>query len=156
MELTNVIKSPVLTEKSNILKEQNQVFVFKVDFHANKFQIKEAVETIFQVKVAKVNVIKVDKKPKNVGRFHGFTNRYKKAMVWLKEGQNLNYLPEDEESNDELKAQEVKVEKEAKAAKAAEVEKRVAQKLAAKKQTATKVAKTTKAQTAPKRKVGGE
>ncbi|PPJ44282.1 50S ribosomal protein L23, partial [Rhizobium sp. KAs_5_22] len=75
-----------LTEKSDYLRTKNQVLTFKVDFAANKFQIKEAVETIFQVKVAKVNTIKIDKKPKNVGRFHGFTNRYKKAMVTLVEG----------------------------------------------------------------------
>ncbi|WP_027121261.1 50S ribosomal protein L23 [Mycoplasma leonicaptivi] len=153
MELTRIIKSPILTEKSDYLRTKNQVLTFKVDFAANKFQIKEAVETIFQVKVAKVNTIKIDKKPKNVGRFHGFTNRYKKAMVTLVEGQEINYIPSEEQSKeDKLKADEVKS---TKMKKASEVEAKVAQKLAAKKSVATKTS-TVKKATTTKRKVGGE
>lgn len=80
MEITKVIKAPVLTEKTDI-QRTNGVYTFKVDFHATKYQIKNAIETIFGVKVTKINTIKVNKQPKNIGRFHGFTNRYKKAMV---------------------------------------------------------------------------
>ncbi|QNM93430.1 50S ribosomal protein L23 [Mycoplasma sp. Pen4] len=157
MELTRIIKAPVLTEKSDIARAKG-VFTFKVDFHANKHQIAEAVEAIFQVKVAKVNTIKVDKKPKNVGRFHGFTNRYKKAMVTIVDGDKLNFIPGEAEEaavleETKAKAEEAKV---TKAKKAAEVEKKAAAKMAAKKSTATKTAKTTTRKTTTKRKVGGE
>ncbi|QCZ36832.1 50S ribosomal protein L23 [Mycoplasma nasistruthionis] len=157
MELTRVIKAPVLTEKSELQRMRN-VFTFKVDFHANKFQIANAVETIFGVKVEKVNTIKVDKKAKNVGRFHGFTNRYKKAMVTVKEGSNLNFLPGEEQEKAVLAETQAKAEeaKKAKAAKSAEVEKKAAAKLAAKKTSATKATKTTVKKTTTKRKVGGE
>lgn len=155
MELTKVIKSPILTEKTDILRTKNNVFVFKVDYSANKFQIKEAVETIFKVKVAKVNTIKIEKQPKSVGRFHGFTNRYKKAMVTIVEGENMNYLPSDSEQATEIQSEETKAAKAAKAQKSKEVEAKVAQKLANKKTVATK--KTTVAKkTTTKRKVGGE
>ncbi|MEA4190939.1 MULTISPECIES: 50S ribosomal protein L23 [unclassified Mycoplasma] len=155
MELTRIIKAPVLTEKSDIQRAKG-VYTFKVDFHANKFQIAQAVETIFQVKVDKVRTIKVDKKAKNVGRFHGFTNRYKKAMVTLKEGSTLNYVPSDAEEAvlAETKAK-VDEAKKAKASKASEVEKKAAAKLAAKKTTAKK-ANTAVKKTTTKRKVGGE
>ncbi|WP_426461112.1 50S ribosomal protein L23 [Mycoplasma hafezii] len=153
MELTRVIKAPILTEKTDAQRAAG-VYTFKVDFHANKHQIAEAVETIFGVKVTKVNTIKVGKKAKNVGRFHGFTNRYKKAMVWIAEGENLNYLPEDDAQT--LESEEVKAEKEAKAAKANEVENKVAAKLAAKKASATKAAKAPVKQAVTRRKVGGE
>ncbi|WAM08173.1 50S ribosomal protein L23 [Mycoplasmopsis cynos] len=68
MELTNVIKSPILTEKTDKLRSNKNkpVFTFKVDYAANKYQIKEAVETIFNVKVESVNTIKVGEKNQKV------------------------------------------------------------------------------------------
>ncbi|SJZ46208.1 50S ribosomal protein L23 [Mycoplasmopsis verecunda] len=157
MELTRVIIAPVLTEKSDI-QRANGVYTFKVAYNANKHQIAEAIETIFNVEVDTVRTIKVDKKAKNVGRFHGFTNRYKKAMVTLKPGSQLNYLPADEEEA-KLAAEEAKVKEEVKAqkaAKSADVEKKAAAKLAAKKSTATKATKTVAKKPTTKRKVGGE
>ncbi|VEU76444.1 50S ribosomal protein L23 [Mycoplasmopsis columboralis] len=148
MELTKVIKAPVLTEKT-YQQMANGVYTFRVDYHANKFQIANAVEQIFQVKVEKVNTIKVDKKPKNVGRFHGFTNRYKKAMVTLVAGQEINFFPNEDVKNDKDQAS-----KEEKRTMASDVEKRVAAKLASKKQTATKSATST-AKVSTHRKVGG-
>ncbi|MBN4083844.1 50S ribosomal protein L23 [Mycoplasma sp. CSL10137] len=155
MELTQVIKSPILTEKTDVLRTTQSTFVFKVDYAANKYQIKEAIETIFGVKVASVRTIKVEKQPKSVGRFHGFTNRYKKAMVKLVEGQSINYIPSDDEEKAQIVSEEAKEAKKAKEAKAKDVENKVAKKLASKKQVATKKA-TVKAKTTTKRKVGGE
>ncbi|RIV16582.1 50S ribosomal protein L23 [Mycoplasmopsis gallopavonis] len=151
MELTRVIKSPILTEKTDTLRAGG-VYTFKVDYHANKHQIAQAIETIFNVKVTKVNTIKVEKQPKSVGRFHGFTNRYKKAMVWI-EGDSLNYLPEDQEA---VESEEAKASKAEKAAKASEVENKVAAKLAQKKASATKAAKAPVKQTTTRRKMGAE
>ncbi|MGZ9756786.1 50S ribosomal protein L23 [Mycoplasma sp. 4423] len=133
MELTKVIKAPILSEKTDILRTKNNIYVFKVDYAANKYQIKEAIETIFQVEVESVNTIKVNKKAKNVGRYHGFTNRYKKAMVTLKDGQTMNYLPNESELKADDNSQQKVEEKAAKAKKSADVEAKVAQKLAAKK-----------------------
>ncbi|WP_036452142.1 50S ribosomal protein L23 [Mycoplasma buteonis] len=153
MELTRVIKAPILTEKTDGQRASG-VYTFKVDYHANKHQIALAVETIFGVKVTKVNTIKIEKKAKNVGRFHGFTNRYKKAMVWIADGQSLNYLPED--GSEALESEETATAKAEKVAKANEVENKVAAKLASKKATATKAAKAPVKQATTRRKVGGE
>ncbi|MBZ4212605.1 50S ribosomal protein L23 [Mycoplasma sp. U97] len=131
MEITRVIRRPILTEKSNVGLSSN-VYTFEVDYTANKYQIKKAVEFIFKVKVVDVNTIKVDKKPKNLGRFHGFTNRYKKAMVKLAEGFTIAFYPQEETQDakkESEKAEEIKATK----AKAEAKEAKVAEKLAAKK-----------------------
>lgn len=86
--MRNVIKAPIITEKSAALAEEN-VITFKVDTKANKTQIKQAVETLFDVKVESVNTINVKPKKKRVGRYVGKTNRVKKAIVKLKEGSSI-------------------------------------------------------------------
>lgn len=102
MHVTQVIKRPILTEKTNTLQAAN-TYTFEVDYAANKYQIKKAVEFIFQVKVVRVNTIKVDKKFKRLGRFEGYLNRYKKAIVTLKEGDVINFYPNESEAKDEAK-----------------------------------------------------
>lgn len=84
-----VIKSPVITEKSTAkLAEANQA-VFWVDPNANKTEIKEAVEKIFNVKVLSVNTQKVPGKIKRMGKFSGRKPTRKKAYVSLKEGDKI-------------------------------------------------------------------
>ena len=85
----NVIKAPIITEKSATLRENGNVVVFSVDPKANKVQIKQAVEKIFDVKVESVNTINVKPRKKRVGRYAGLTNRKKKAIVKLKEGSSI-------------------------------------------------------------------
>lgn len=85
----DVIKAPIITEKSATLKEDGNVVVFSVDPKANKVQIKQAVEKIFNVKVESVNTINVKPRKKRVGRYAGLTNRKKKAIVKLKEGSSI-------------------------------------------------------------------
>lgn len=80
----DVIKQPVITEESTDLMEDKK-YVFYVDPKANKTEIKQAVESIFDVKVVKVNTIKVPRKPKNFGRYSGYTSLRKKAVVKLSE-----------------------------------------------------------------------
>ncbi|EGL82013.1 Ribosomal protein L25/L23 [Caldalkalibacillus thermarum TA2.A1] len=80
----DIIKRPIITERSTDLMEQKK-YVFEVDVKANKTEIKKAVEQIFDVKVVKVNTINMKKKPKRFGRFSGFTPRRKKAIVQLSE-----------------------------------------------------------------------
>jgi len=84
----DIIKAPIITEKSSDLA-QNNTFVFSVDTKANKTQIKQAIENIFDVKVEKVNTINVKPKKKRVGRYLGKTNRVKKAIVKLSEGSSI-------------------------------------------------------------------
>ena len=85
----NVIKAPIITEKSATLRENGNIVVFSVDPKANKVQIKQAVEKIFDVKVESVNTINVKPRKKRVGRYAGLTNRKKKAIVKLKEGSSI-------------------------------------------------------------------
>lgn len=84
----DIIKAPIITEKSSTLA-QNNTYVFSVDIKANKTQIKDAIEKIFNVKVENVNTINVKPKKKRVGRYAGKTQRVKKAIVKLKEGSSI-------------------------------------------------------------------
>ncbi len=79
----DVIKAPVITEKSAAIASDDRKYVFEVDTKANKTQIKQAVEKIFKVKVDSVNTVNVHPKKKRVGRYTGFTNKSKKAIVTL-------------------------------------------------------------------------
>ena len=85
----DVIKAPVITEKTAQLSQNGNVITFNVDPKSNKTQIKQAVEKIFDVKVEKVNTINVKPRKKRVGRYTGLTNRRKKAIVTLKEGSSI-------------------------------------------------------------------
>ena len=82
----DIIKAPVITEKSSNIASNDRKYVFKVDAKANKSQIKDAIEKIFKVKVESVNTVNVHPKKKRVGRYSGMTNKYKKAIVTLVNG----------------------------------------------------------------------
>ena len=128
MRIDEVIKYPILSEKT-YAKMAEGVYTFAVDFRTNKAEVKKVVEHIFDVKVEKVNIMLVNKKAKSLGRFQGFTNRYKKAIVKLVDGQNINIFPE--EATQEASKVEVK---ETKKAEMSEAEKKAAAKIAAKAQ----------------------
>ena len=85
----DIIKAPIITEKASNLKESENTYTFSVDVKANKTQIKQAIEAIFNVKVESVNTINVHPRKKRVGRYSGYTNRVKKAIVKLKEGSSI-------------------------------------------------------------------
>lgn len=91
-DLNKVIKKPCLTEKGMSLQESNNQIVIKVDPRANKLEIKEAVEKLFKVKVAKVRTSNVLGKSKRVGRFSGTTSDWKKAVISLAEGHKIDFL----------------------------------------------------------------
>ena len=85
----DVVVAPVITEKSTILSEHNQV-VFEVAIDANKKEIKDAIEALFSVEVTAVNTIRVKGKTK---RFRGIPGRrkdVKKAVVTLKDGDTID------------------------------------------------------------------
>ena len=93
-DLTRIILKPVITERSNALKESSNKFVFEVDVHANKREIKLAVEKLFNVTVKDVTTAVMRGKPKTTlmkgGRFEGKRPDRKKAIVRLGEGQNID------------------------------------------------------------------
>ena len=84
----DIIKAPVVTEKSTNGKNLNQD-TFKVAPKASKIEIKEAVEKIFNVEVVAVSTLNEKVKTKRVGRYEGLSNRSKKAIVTLKAGQTI-------------------------------------------------------------------
>lgn len=91
MHLTEVIKKPILTEKS-FVGHANGVYTFIVDKKANKVTIKKTFEEIFQTQVDSVRTMNCDGKEKRMGKFVGKTNAYKKAIITLKDGQTLDVL----------------------------------------------------------------
>jgi large subunit ribosomal protein L23 len=88
-----IIKGPHLTEKADSLQEGHGKVIIKVSPEANKIEIKQAVESIFNVKVGSVNTSKVRGKQKRVGRHFGRTTDWKKAVITLTEGK-INFLEE--------------------------------------------------------------
>ena len=86
----DIIKAPVITEKSSNIASNDRKYVFKVDAKANKSQIKDAIEKIFKVKVESANTVNVHPKKKRVGRYSGMTNKYKKAIVTLVNGNKID------------------------------------------------------------------
>lgn len=85
-ELLRIIKRPVVTEKSTLLKEASNQVVFEVDRRASKPAIKRAIEKAFNVKVENVNTLVVRGKVKTMGRNTGKRPNWKKAIVTLKAG----------------------------------------------------------------------
>lgn len=83
MELYQIIKKMLLTEKGTILREQANKYNFEVDSRANKIEVKTAIEKIFKVNVTSVRVINVRGKMKRVGKVLGKRKDWKKAVVTL-------------------------------------------------------------------------
>ena len=83
MSLYDVIKKPIITESSMLAMDEKK-YTFEVDGRAHKLLIKRAVEAAFEgVKVASVNTVNVKPKAKRVGKYTGYTNKVKKAIVTL-------------------------------------------------------------------------
>jgi large subunit ribosomal protein L23 len=97
MTPSDIIKRPIaLTEKAARLKEANKV-VFEVALGANKIQIRSAVEALFNVKVIDVNTLVQRGKPKRVGRQDLKRPNWKKAVVTLREGDDIQFFDESKE-----------------------------------------------------------
>ncbi|MDH3746441.1 MAG: 50S ribosomal protein L23 [Acidobacteriota bacterium] len=87
MRVQEIIRRPLITEKSTQLKDEKGIVAFEVDPRANKIEIKRAVEAQFKVKVAEVRVLRVHGKVRRQGRFVGRQPDWKKAYVRLKDGE---------------------------------------------------------------------
>jgi large subunit ribosomal protein L23 len=90
MDLYNVLISPLITEKSNIVAEKQEQVVFKVLKSATKADIKAAFELAFNAKVEKVSLLNVKGKTKRFGKFSGKRADWKKAYICLTPGQNFD------------------------------------------------------------------
>ena len=98
LELSHIIKRPVaLTEKASRLKLENNQVVFEVDRSANKIQIRSAIEALFGVKVTSVNTLLQRGKVKRMGRSFGKRHNWKKAIVTLREGDDISFFSESEQ-----------------------------------------------------------
>ena len=84
----SIIRRPVITEKSMTLAAYD-TYTFEVDSRANKIEIREAIEDIFDVTVLKVNTTMVRPKKRRYGRYEGMTRGWKKAVIRLKEGDKI-------------------------------------------------------------------
>lgn len=94
MDIRNIIKRPILTEKAALMKEKNNKYTFAVDKSANKFQIKHAVETLFNVKVKSVHTSNYVGKRRRVGKYAGYRSDWKKTIVKLGKGQEIQLVDE--------------------------------------------------------------
>jgi large subunit ribosomal protein L23 len=92
MNQYDIIKRPVITEKTNIQKEENNQVSFEVDRRANRVEIARAIEKIFGVKVVKTRTVQVKGKIKRRGRILGKRKDWKKAIVTLMPGERIDFF----------------------------------------------------------------
>ena len=92
MDPYEILRRPIITEKSSFQSDNLDRYTFEVDVRANKHQIKEAVEQVFDVNVLSVNVINVRGKRRRWGRIEGRTKNWKKAIVTLRTGQSIQFF----------------------------------------------------------------
>ncbi len=92
MNIYSVIKKPHVTEKTSLGSDSNNTVSLVVDREANKIEIKQAVETLFKVKVSDVRTVNVAGKMKRFGKTSAKRSNWKKAYVTLQEGQSIDFF----------------------------------------------------------------
>jgi large subunit ribosomal protein L23 len=92
VNLHDVIRRPLVTEKSNIGRELSNLVTLAVDPRASKHDVKRAVETLFDVKVLSVRTLRLPPKTRRVGKTMGRKPEWKKALVELAEGQSIEFF----------------------------------------------------------------
>jgi large subunit ribosomal protein L23 len=92
--LYNVLLAPIVSEKSTMIGEKHNQFAFRVIQDATKTEVKAAVEMLFKVKVASVQILNEKGKQKRFGRFNGRRSNVRKAYVTLPQGQEINFAQE--------------------------------------------------------------
>ena len=91
MNAHQIIRRPLVTEKSNVGREEQNLVTLAVDPRANKHEIARAVEQLFQVSVVDVRTMRMPRKLRRVGRTSGRKPEWKKAIVRLAEGQSIEF-----------------------------------------------------------------
>jgi large subunit ribosomal protein L23 len=92
VNLHEIIRRPLVTEKSNIGREEANVVTLAVDPRANKHEIGRAVEQLFNVDVLEVRTMRMPRKTRRVGKYAGRKAEWKKALVRLAEGQTIEFF----------------------------------------------------------------
>lgn len=92
MDFYQIIKKPLITEKATRQKEKANQLAFEVDKYANKILVRHAIEKIFKVKVLSVRIINAKGKKRTVGRNVGKKADWKKAIVRLAPGENIEFF----------------------------------------------------------------
>ena len=90
MNKWEIIKGPIITEKSNDLLENENKYTFKVALDANKVEIKQAIEAIYKVKVVDIATVRVLPKLRRVGKYEGYRPAYKKAIVKIAKDEKID------------------------------------------------------------------
>ena len=88
----DIIQKPLVTEKSTVLQDIRNQYTFKVASHANKSEIRKAIETLFDVKVEQVRTIRLPGKYRRILGRPGHTGAWKKAVVTLREGESIDIV----------------------------------------------------------------
>ncbi len=91
--LTDIVRKPLVNEKATMLMEQRK-YTFEVTNDANKYEVRAAIEFLFDVKVTKVNTHNLPPRARRIGRFPGKRPQYKRAIVTLAPGYEINLFPE--------------------------------------------------------------
>ncbi len=92
MDIYRVLKRPILTEKTNYQVDTLHTYSFEVDVRATKYDVRRAVEALFDVKVQDVNVIRIHDTARRFGRYYGKQSGYKKALVRLAPGDSISFF----------------------------------------------------------------
>lgn len=92
MNLKDIIRRPIITEKATFMKEKKNVYIFEVERNCNKIEIKKAVQEYFKVTVTDVRTYITHGKIKTRGRFKGRRPDWKRAIVHLKEGDSIEFF----------------------------------------------------------------
>jgi len=92
MHTYEVLRRPILTEKTNYQADVLNTYTFEIDTRANRLQVAKAVETIFDVTVLRVNVINVRGKRRRYGRYYSQSSDWKKAIVTLQAGDSISFF----------------------------------------------------------------
>jgi large subunit ribosomal protein L23 len=94
IDFRDIIRRPLITERASELQEVHNKFVFEVRVDANKLEIKNAAEKMYNVRVLKVNTSSVSGKLKRMGRFQGRRANWKKAIITLADGDAIDFFGE--------------------------------------------------------------
>ena len=92
MNQYDIIRRPIVTEKSSFAKEANNQYVFEVATSANKIEIAKAVEQLFKVKVLSVRVMNMEGKKRRLGRFSGKRSDWRKAIVRINPKDKISFF----------------------------------------------------------------
>jgi large subunit ribosomal protein L23 len=104
MRSLDVIRRPIINEKSTLCRRAGNQYVFAVDLRANKQEISEAVSKLFNVKVESVNTLVMPGKDKRFGRHIGHVGKWKKAVVTLANGQSIDFFDKVDEAAETAEA----------------------------------------------------